>query len=297
MRLLILGGAGMLGHKLWQTADQRVETWATVRRMTPALSALGVGDPTRTLVDVDARRPGDIEAALDRARPDTVVNCIGVVKQLAAAKDPVESIAINALHPHLLARACGARGIRLIHVSTDCVFDGVTGGYGESDVATATDLYGRTKALGEVTGPGCLTIRTSIIGRELSGASGLVEWFLSRRGGSADGYAGAVFSGWTTAALSDVLLRVMLERPDLEGLYHVAAAPIDKLSLLRLIDGAFHTGVALSARGEPRIDRSLDGSRFRVATGIEAPPWPAMIEQMAADPTPYDRIRGGGDGQ
>lgn len=297
MRLLVLGGAGMLGHKLWQIADRRLETWATVRRVTPALTALGLGDPSRTLFDVDVRRFGDIEAALDRARPDAVVNCIGVVKQLAAAKDPVESIAINALHPHLLGRACSARGIRLVHISTDCVFDGTAGGYRESDVTNATDLYGRTKALGEVTGPGCLTVRTSIIGRELSGAAGLVEWFLSKRGGAADGYAGAVFSGWTTAALSDVLLRVLLERPELEGLYHVAAAPIDKLSLLRLIDDAFDTGVSLTARGEPRIDRSLDGSRFRDATGIEAPPWPAMIERMAADPTPYERIRNGGNGQ
>jgi dTDP-4-dehydrorhamnose reductase len=297
MRLLVLGGAGMLGHKLWQTADRRVETWATLRRLTPALATLGLGNPARTLLDVNVRRPGDIEAALDRAHPDAVVNCIGVVKQLAAAKDPVESIAINALYPHLLARACGARGIRLVHVSTDCVFDGATGGYREADVTNATDLYGRTKALGEVRGPGCLTIRTSIIGRELSGTAGLVEWFLSRRGQAVDGYAGAVFSGWTTAALSDVLLRVVTERPDLEGLYHVAAAPIDKLSLLRLLDDAFGAGVTITARSEPRIDRSLDGSRFRAATGVEAPPWPAMIEEMAADSTPYERLRGGGDGQ
>ena len=153
MRLLVLGGAGMLGHKLWQTASPHVETWATVRRVTPALTALGLGDPARTIEGVDVRRPGDLDAALDRARPDAVVNCVGVVKQLAAANDPVESIAINALHPHVLARACHTRGIRLVHISTDCVFDGARGSYREDDVANATDLYGRSKALGEVIGP------------------------------------------------------------------------------------------------------------------------------------------------
>ena len=291
-RLLILGGAGMLGHKLWQLAHPRCETWATVRRRTPALNALAPGDPARTIEGVDVRRPDHLEAALDRARPDAVVNCIGVVKQLAAAKDPVESIAINALHPHVLARACAERHIRLVHISTDCVFDGVRGGYHEDDVPNAADLYGRSKALGEVSGPGCLTVRTSIIGRELSGPSGLVEWFLSRRGGTADGYARAVFSGFTTTALSNILLRILTEHQGLEGLYHVAAAPIDKLTLLQLLNTAYHAEVAIARRDEPRIDRSLDGARFRAATGFVPATWEAMIAEMAADQTQYDSIRG-----
>ena len=297
MRVLVLG-AGMLGHKLWQQASRQVEAWVTVRRQTPTLAAAALGPADRIVPGVDAREPRSLDAVLDQVAPDAVVNCIGIVKQLAAAKDPIESIAINALHPHVLARACAARRVRLVHVSTDCVFDGARGGYRESDPSNATDLYGRSKALGEVIGPGCLTIRTSIIGRELTGTSGLVEWFLSRRGGSADGYAGAVFSGWTTTALSAVLLRVLLEHPTLEGLYHVAAAPIDKLQLLRLLDQAYGAGVAITPRDEPRIDRSLDGARFRAATGLDAPSWPAMIAEMAADPTPYDRLRRGqGDGQ
>lgn len=290
-RVLVVGGAGMLGHKLWQTAREATETWATVRTAAPALQALGLVDD-RTLTDIDVSRPGALDAALDRARPDVVVNCVGVVKQLAAARDPVTSISINALHPHLLAAACARRGCRLIHISTDCVFDGARGGYRETDVTNATDLYGRTKALGEVTGPGCLTLRTSIIGRELSGASGLVEWFLSRAGATADGYAGAIFSGLTTLALSRVILRVIAEHPTLEGLYQVASEPIDKLSLLRLLDEAYGTGVTISRKDEPRIDRSLDGTRFRETTGIEVPAWPDMVADMAADATPYAALRG-----
>ncbi|MGE0813624.1 MAG: dTDP-4-dehydrorhamnose reductase family protein [Vicinamibacterales bacterium] len=292
-RLLVVGGGGMLGHKLWQIASGRMEAWATVRQVTPALEALGLARPDRVVTGVDVHRPETLAAALDRVRPEAVVNCVGVVKQLAAAKDPVESIAINALHPHVLGRLCQARGIRFLHVSTDCVFDGARGGYTEFDLPNATDLYGRSKALGEVTGPGSLTIRTSIIGRELAGASGLVEWFLSRRGGTADGYAGAVFSGFTTIALSEIVLTILAEHPGLEGLYHVSADPLDKLTLLGLLNDAFAAGVTIARKDEPRIDRSLDSTRFRQAAGFTPPAWPAMIAALAADPTPYDRVRGG----
>ena len=296
-RLLIVGGGGMLGHKLWQIArDQsQVETWATVRAVTPALEALGVVDD-RTITGVDVNRFESLEAALDRSRPDVIVNCVGIIKQLAAARDPVASIAINALHPHLLARAGRARGARVIHISTDCVFDGdrtgrTGSGYTEADVTNATDLYGRTKAMGELTAPGTLTVRTSIIGRELSGASGLVEWFLSRRGATADGYRGAIFSGFTTAALSAILLRVIVEQPALEGLYHVSAPAIDKLALLGRLNEAFAAGITITPRDEPRIDRSLDSTRFQAATGIAPPGWDAMIAALAADATPYEAIR------
>lgn len=296
MRLLVVGGAGMLGHKLWQTGSRVMDTWATVRRVTPALTALGLGDPTRTITGVDVHRPETLEAALDQAQPDAVVNCVGVVKQLAAAKDPVESIAINALYPHVLARACVARNIRFVHISTDCVFDGVRGDYSEADVPNATDLYGRSKALGEVTAPGCLTLRTSIIGRELSGSSGLVEWFLSRRGAAADGYTRAIFSGLTTGALAALLLRVLTEHEALQGLYHVSAAAIDKHSLLHLLNDAFDGNVRITGRDELRIDRSLDSARFRAATGLVPGSWEQMIAEMADDDTPYDIVRAQGEG-
>lgn len=291
MRLLIIGGAGMLGHKLWQVAQTEVEAWATVRRVSPALTALGLGDPARTVVGVDARDEVALASALDRVRPDAVVNCVGIVKQLAAAKDPVESIAINSLYPHLLARACARRGIRLVHISTDCVFDGRRGGYTELDAPDAADLYGRSKALGEPVGPGALTIRTSIIGRELSGTAGLVEWFLSRRGGAADGYRRAIFSGFTTQALSAILLDVLLRHPHLEGLYHVSADPIDKLALISALNDAFAAGVRIGPKDEPAIDRSLDSARFRAATGLIPPSWSSMVAALAADPTPYDVVR------
>ena len=290
-RLLILGAAGMLGHKLWQTAAPRGDAWATLRRRPAHAGAARLFDEGRVLQGVDIGRLETVTQALDHVQPTVVVNCVGIIKQLAAAKDPVASIAVNALFPHQLAQICGARGIRLLHISTDCVFVGTRGGYREEDVTDATDLYGRTKALGEVTGPGCVTLRTSIIGRELAGASGLVEWFLRRRGGYADGYSGAIFSGVTTIELSRLVLEVIDRHPALTGLYHVSAAPIAKFDLLSLLNDAFNAGVALTARDEPKIDRSLDSQRFRDATGYRPPTWGAMVRELASDPTPYDRWR------
>ena len=290
-RLLILGAGGMLGHKLWQTAATSGDAWATIRTCPPGARGTGLFEHPQVIQGVDVTRLPTVQHLLDRLKPAVVVNCVGVIKQLAAAKDPVTSIGVNALFPHQLAELCRARGIRLAHISTDCVFAGTRGGYREDDVTDAMDLYGRTKALGEVTGPGCITLRTSIIGRELTGASGLVEWFLTKRGGSADGYRGAIFSGFTTIELSRIVLEVIERHPTLTGLYHVSAVPIAKFDLLSLLNEAFSAGVAITPRDEPRIDRSLDSQRFRDATGYQPPSWGAMVQELASDPTPYERWR------
>jgi dTDP-4-dehydrorhamnose reductase len=291
MKILVLGASGMLGHKLCQAAAERFDAVATFRSASAGqlARALGVAD---WLAPVLAEDIGTVRRVLDERRPDVAVNCVGVVKQLAEAKDPVTSISVNALFPHLLARECRGRGIRLIHVSTDCVFSGKQGRHKESDLSDASDLYGRTKFLGEVDAPGCLTLRTSMIGRELHGSHGLIEWFLSQRGKSVRGFRRAIFSGLTTQELSRVICRVIESHPDLEGLYHVAAEPISKYDLLSLIRGVYGLEVRIEPDDSFVCDRSLDGSRFREATGYSAPSWPEMIAAMRDDPTPYGQIRG-----
>jgi dTDP-4-dehydrorhamnose reductase len=289
MRLLILGGAGMLGHKLWQSAAPVLDTWATVRDAR-AFRAGPPFDAARLVPGVQADQFDTVDRAVASVRPDVVVSCIGVVKQRGEARDPVVSLTVNSLFPHRLAALCASAGARLIHISTDCVFAGRTGGYRESDDPDAVDLYGRTKQLGEVSGPGALTLRTSIIGRELATSQGLVEWFLDQKG-RAPGFTKAIFSGLTTMELSRVILRVIQLHPALEGIYHVASTPITKYDLLVLLNRAFDRGLTIDSDGSVRIDRSLDGRRFQAATGYVAPEWPAMIAEMAADPTPYDRWR------
>jgi dTDP-4-dehydrorhamnose reductase len=238
---------------------------------------------------VDVRDFDTIIRAIGQTRPDAAVNCVGIVKQRPAAKDPIESLTINALLPHRLAQLCRACGARLLHVSTDCVFSGRRGGYLETDPPDADDLYGRSKLLGEIAGPGTLTLRTSMIGRELSAGFGLVEWFLSQSGPEIPGYTQARFSGLTTAALARVILHVLTRQPALEGLYHVASEPMSKFDLLEMLVRAFDRSIVVRPVDEPRIDRTLNGSRFRQATGWAPESWPAMIEELARDHTIYDR--------
>jgi dTDP-4-dehydrorhamnose reductase len=291
MRVLILGGTGMLGHKLWQVLRDRHEVHVAARLGWSTWDRLGLYEADRFHGGLEAADPDTLLRIMGRVRPEVVVNCVGIVKQVAAAKDPLESITVNALFPHRVARACQAAGARLIQISTDCVFSGRKGGYTEGDVPDAEDLYGRSKLLGEVTGPGCLTVRTSMIGRELTRQSGLLEWFLSQRQEQVPGYTNAIFSGFTTPALGEILARIIQERPDLTGLYHVASEPISKYALLKKLAATFASKTEVEPSAEFRCDRSLDGTRFRLAMDWQPPSWDEMIKGVASDPTPYDQWR------
>jgi dTDP-4-dehydrorhamnose reductase len=291
MRVLILGGAGMLGHKLYQRYRQRYDVFATLRSGFNAYARYQIFDADRVIEHVDAFYFDSMVQAIAQTQPDVVINCIGVIKQLATAKDPIISLTINSLLPHRLAGVCQAAGIRLFHISTDCVFNGRDGMYTEDTPSNAEDLYGRSKYLGEISGPGCLTLRTSIIGREISTRSGLIEWFLSNRGGQVRGFRQAVYSGFTTQALSDVIADVIDHHPALSGLYQVSSEPINKYNLLLLARDAYGMDVRIEPDDSVSIDRSLDSTRFRQITGFQPPSWADMIGAMASDPTPYDSWR------
>jgi len=291
MKVLILGGSGMLGHKLWQILASRCDTYATLRRSPPQfLHSLNL-DRSHAIEGVSVEDFDSVTRAIAKIQPNVVVNCIGIVKQDAAGKDPISSITVNSLFPHRLARLTANSGARLIHLSTDCVFSGRHGNYSESDVPDAEDLYGRSKLLGEVTNERCLTIRTSMIGRELSGAHGLLEWFLSQDGGRVRGFKQARFSGFTTNALADVIAKIIMDHPDLSGVWNVASSPINKFDLLTLVKQTYGLAIEIEPDESFVCDRSLNDSRFREATGFKRPSWPEMIEDIRNDPTPYGEIR------
>ena len=290
-RVLILGGAGMLGHRLLLGLRGGCELWATVRRPLREYERYGIFDRATTIDGIDAT---DIQSVIDTlavVRPTVVINCVGIIKQRPTAQDRLLSLTVNAVLPQRLQRLCQAAGARLIHFSTDCVFRGDKGMYTEDDPSDAIDLYGRSKFLGETDGEGALTLRTSIIGRELDTRSGLVEWFLSQRGGQVHGFTRAIYSGFTTHALARILRTIIADHRNLSGTVNVASEPITKHDLLQLIRRAYHVDIDIVPEATTCVDRSLDGSRFQRATGFVPPPWPAMIEEMAADPTPYDEWR------
>lgn len=281
----------MLGHKLWQAFSDRFDTYITLRSGIGSYMQYRLYDAKRTVDCVSVQDFDSVSRAMDAIQPNFTVNCIGTVKQSAEAEDPVISISVNALFPHRLVELCRSTGCRLIHLSTDCVFSGRKGTYTENDAADAEDLYGRTKLLGEVGSPGCLTIRTSMIGRELETSRGLIEWFLGQEGKTVNGYRRAVFSGFTTNALAEIISWIITEHPDLYGIWHVASEPISKFDLLSMVKRTYGLNIHIEPYDTVICDRSLNAEKLRQATGFSSPSWHDMIEQMHQDPTPYSRLR------
>lgn len=280
MKVLILGGTGMLGHTAFRvlSASPGIEAFATVRAAS-ARRHFPEALHARLIPGVDVLDADALAGVLATVRPDAVVNAVGLIKQLGSAKDPLAALPLNALFPHRLARLCALGGARLVHVSTDCVFRGDRGMYLESDAPDAEDLYGRSKLLGEVDAENAVTLRTSIIGRELGGRNGLVDWFLGEAG-PVKGFTRAVFSGLTTDELSRVILRHVLPDASLRGVFHVSAAPIDKFALLGLLKAEWGRATEILPDAALALDRSLDSTRFRARTGWAPPDWPAMIRTM-----------------
>lgn len=281
MKILVLGVSGMLGNAVFRycSEDSQHEVIGSARSDSVRRNfseALG----QRIVTGTDVDNQDSLALLFAKVKPDVVINCVGLIKQMADANDPLQAIPINSLLPHRLARLCDIAGARLIHVSTDCVFSGSKGNYLESDASDAKDLYGRSKFMGEVDYPHCITLRTSIIGHELNSAKSLVGWFLAQQG-SVKGYTKAIFSGLPTIELAHVIRDVVLPQPALRGLYHVAAEPINKFDLLTLVAQSYRKEIEIVADEQLVIDRSLNAQRFRAATGYVAPAWPELIQKMA----------------
>ena len=291
MRILIFGGAGMLGHRLWMNLNQVHETWVTVHGEASELPDIPEFPLRYILPHVDALRFDQVIRAVSSVRPDWVINCIGLIKQRTQALDPLASISLNALFPHQLSLVCQMIQARMIHLSTDCVFSGKKGEYVEQDASDAEDLYGRTKFLGEVAYPHAVTVRTSMVGRELRTRYGLVEWFLAQKS-AIKGYRKTIFSGFTTDELSHILLHYVLPRPELSGIYHVSSEPISKYDLLMLVKKSFGLSIDILPEEEPIVDRSLDSTRFRRATGYQPPTWRKMIDKLKENSRIYEKLRG-----
>ena len=294
MKVLILGGEGMLGHKVFQALTQRFETYVTFKDVHGLWTRYPMYvnvDRSCTFGGVNAMEFDSVVRVFGQVKPDVVINCIGIVKQLKEANDPILSLYLNSLFPHRLAELCAVSGTRLLHISTDCVFSGRKGHYTEDDMPDPEDLYGRTKLLGEVNRQGCLTIRTSIFGRDFLKQSALMEWFLCNRGGRVKGYKNSIYTGFPTQVLAHIIGDIIVDYPNLYGLYQIASQPISKYSLLVKIRNVMKLDIEVEPYDDPPCDRSLSAARFVAATRHSIPEWNEILVELAADPTPYDEWR------
>jgi dTDP-4-dehydrorhamnose reductase len=278
----------MLGHKMFQRLQSEFdETYCTLHAGGPPLDNVPLFRNGRVFAAVDVTETAALHALLGRLRPDVIVNCVGIIKQRALASEAIPSIRVNALLPHELVEISREWGGKVIHFSTDCVFSGRRGGYTEDDLPDAEDLYGRTKFLGEVSAPNALTLRTSIIGRELSSHRSLLDWFLGQHHGPVRGFTRARFSGVTSNHLADVVAGLIASGIPIHGLYQIASQALSKHDLLGLIKDAFRLDIQIVPDDTMRCDRTLSGARFDQATGHRCPSWHDMVLELAADPTPY----------
>lgn len=290
MRILILGADGMLGHQLVQTFRERHDVAGTVRGLRATYARVAHALPDMLFDGVDAKDFGGIAAAIDRFSPEAVVNAVGIVKQRDEARNAIESIEVNSLLPHRLADYCSSRDTRLVHMSTDCVFSGKHGNYMDEDVPDASDLYGRSKLLGEVAGEGVITLRTSIIGLELSRKASLVEWFL-QQSGSIRGFRKAIYSGLTTLEMARIIERLLVENHPLRGVFNVSSDPIDKFGLLSELRDRLGKSVEIVPDDDFECDRSLNSDRFRSQFNYVPPQWTDMLDELAT----AVQARDGGD--
>lgn len=280
MKVLVLGSSGLIGSTTLRVLSERSD-WQvygsirsdSIRPFLPKISA------DKLISNLDVNNLSSIIQTISEIRPDVVINCIGATKHKKEGNSPLNAIELNSLLPHRIAQVCALAGSRFIHISTDCVFSGKDGFYSESSFADADDVYGRSKALGEVTYGGALTLRTSTIGHELQSNYGLLNWFLSQES-SCKGFRKAIFSGLPTVVFAQIIRDVVLKNTQLTGLYHVAAAPINKYDLLQLIAKIYKKEINIECDDNFIIDRSLDASKFNQATGYNPPTWQDLIETM-----------------
>jgi dTDP-4-dehydrorhamnose reductase len=249
-KVLIIGATGMLGHMVYYFLERldKYDLYNSVYRT----------KLTEDSIVCDVKNQIDIKALFDRVKPHIVINCVGALVQ-ESKENPINAIYLNALFPHILKELCDENEAKLIHISTDCVFSGQKGSYAEDDFRDADDVYGRSKALGEIFDSPHCTLRTSIIGPELKDGTGLFQWFMKQTG-EVKGYTKAYWSGVTTLELAKAIYKAI--QNDLKGLLHVTnGEKISKHDLLHLINKHRNSPLKIIPYDDYVADKSLEKSK------------------------------------
>jgi dTDP-4-dehydrorhamnose reductase len=293
VKVLVLGASGMIGHRMWAEFGKSFETYGVVRRaeLGPLKELEGISSD-KSFTGVEVSDLGRVESIIKEVHPEVVLNCVGIIKQIKESKNPIVTIETNSLFPHHLAEICERDGARMIQFSTDCVFSGKRGFYSEQDTPDSTDLYGKTKSLGEVVDyQNVVTIRTSCVGRELFGVNGLLEWFVHQNGKKVNGFSKAIFSGFPSKKLAEILIEKIVPNKELSGLYHLACEKINKYELLLLFKETLGLDIGVGINTEFEVDRSLNADFFNKKVGFDYIPWSELVKDIKVDNDFYNQVQ------
>lgn len=284
MKVIVLGANGMIGHRLtYDMASFGHDVWAGSRKQNRNLEKLKSLSTFNIFYEEKMTDMSALSNHLREIKPDVIINALGIVKQNPLSLNADVVYQVNSIFPQQLGLLCQDFGIRLIQLSTDCIFDGKKGNYTEADIPDPEDHYGKSKYLGEVRDlDNVLTIRSSTVGHELNSKKGLLEWFLNSTG-NVKGFQGALYSGFTTKEFSKILHRVVLPNKNLKGLYHIASPTISKFDLLQLFKKSFKKEIQIDTDHTTIIKRNLDDSKFRKMTGFVPQSWEQMVIELAQD--------------
>jgi len=283
-RVLVLGVNGLIGHTMYRKLKQEgFEVFGTMRRAKIEFMQYDFLQADTIIDGLDVQEISNVSEVILQIQPSVVVNCIGITRRKDEISNSIQAIKINALLPHQIAKICQDMSIRMIHLSTDCVFSGDSGLYTEDSIPDASDMYGRTKAMGEVLdNPNCLTLRSSFLGTEISDRTELLEWLLSQKGRTIKGYTKAIYSGVSTVYLSSVITEILRYYPQLSGLYQIAPdTPISKYDLLCIAKNAFNIDVEIVGNDSFVSDKSLSGARLKKVMNYRVPSWHDMLQELA----------------
>lgn len=267
MKILVLGSNGMAGHVVTRyLSDQHIVKTAA-------------RDKADFIVDFEDTR--QVRSMFDHVGGlfDVVVNCVGLLVADSIAR-PDRAIVLNGWLPHYIEHRLSGSAARLIHLSTDCVFDGSAGPYAESSQHTETNYYGRSKSIGEVVNDKDLTLRMSIIGPELKNGTGLLHWFLNNEQSVVNGYLDAYWNGVTTLQLAKCIEKFMA-RPDITGLYHCVNNNVNtsKYNLLGTINEVYERNkMIVPTNATKPVNKILVDTRLEIDLGI--PDYDRQISEM-----------------
>jgi len=284
MRIFIFGINGMIGHKIWFEANLKWKknVFGSKRIQNCKLENNGLEKPFVFEIE-DISDWGQVEKALVETKPDFIVNAVGVTTRKPEILNLEKALEVNSFFPRRLLKWAQTNNSRIIHLSTDCVFDGGVGQYSELSQPSAKDIYGKTKFLGEIEGSNALTLRFSCIGRELVSHTELLDWFLSQRGKTIKGYSGAMYSGLTSTVIAKEICRVIEKFPNLEGTYQLSSEPISKYDLLCLAKTHFKLDVEIEKFDNYVSDKTLICDKYKKATGFQPASWDEMMKELASD--------------